>query len=133
MAPFDPLYLGNGKSYVKSICKLPKEILVRNFKKKKKTIKIVQKINTLYPEVWNYHFQPIWASSFPTGTCRPPIFYPILYTVVRIIVFKFHGNWSTWTKVIARKPCVYRRTTTTELNHNIIRPQNFLRSYKKLK
>ena len=34
LAPFDPLYLGNGKSYVKSVGILPKDILIRNLKKK---------------------------------------------------------------------------------------------------
>ena len=34
LALFDPLYLGNGKSYVKSVGILPKDILIRNLKKK---------------------------------------------------------------------------------------------------
>ena len=102
LAPFEPLYLGNGKSYVKSVRILPKDILVRNLKKKKR-IKIVQKINALYPEVWNYQFQPIWASSFWTGTGRPLIFNPRLCFVARIIVLKIYGNRSIWTKVITQK------------------------------
>ena len=32
--------------------------------KKKNHIKIRQKINALYLKVWNYQFQPAWASSF---------------------------------------------------------------------
>ena len=33
LAPFYPLYLGNGLSYVKSVGILPKDILIRNLKK----------------------------------------------------------------------------------------------------
>ena len=106
--------------------------------KKKNHIKIRQKINALYLKVWNYQFQPAWASSFkwrghqngstgakvitqkhkkntifksfgPLVSKRVweelPFSIPdfILY-VVRIIVLKFHGNRSTGTKVIVRKP-----------------------------
>ena len=34
LAPFDPLYLGNGKRYIKSVRILPKDILIRSLKKK---------------------------------------------------------------------------------------------------
>ena len=34
LAPFDPLYLGNGKSYIKSVRIVPKDILIRSLKKK---------------------------------------------------------------------------------------------------
>ena len=34
LAPFDSFYLGNGKSYIKSVRILPKDILIRNLKKK---------------------------------------------------------------------------------------------------
>ena len=34
LAPFDPLYLGNGKSYVKTVDTLTKGIFITNQKKK---------------------------------------------------------------------------------------------------
>ena len=53
LVDFDSLYLGNGKSYIKSVR---------------------------------------WASSFQTGTGKPPIFNPRLCFVAWMIVLKFHGN-----------------------------------------
>ena len=45
---------------------------------------------------------------------REPLFSsPRRYIVVRIIVLKFYRNRAIGTKVIARKLCVYRQTTTT--------------------
>ena len=60
-----------------------------------------------------YHFWPPWAYSLQTSKGRASIFNPRFYIVEMIIVLKFYKNWFTGTKVIARKPCVYRRMTTT--------------------
>lgn len=50
--------------------------------KEKNHIKIRQKINALYLKVWNYQFQPAWASSFK---------------------WRGHQNGSTGAKVITQK------------------------------
>ena len=99
LAPFDPLYLRNGKSYVKSVG-IPKEILIKE-SKGKNCIIIVQKINTLYLEAQNYQFQPVQASSFQISEGTPFISNPRLCFVARMILL--NENWSTGIKLIAQK------------------------------
>ena len=98
-------------------------------------------MNNSYGQMWKHLISPFWASCFWTARVGNPIIELDLPVVTRTIVSKSESDLFTRTKVREGTRFVYgrqrrqrrrrRQRQRRRQTHTIIRPQIFLRSYRK--